>query len=159
MRESDNLALQGGLVALDPLRYEAQPAGITTDASGKPWFAELDAGNPGWRIGTARGSGYDEYPLAPCAPRPPASTCSGVNSGTGVTDVAVAHDGSIWSTNQLRNEVGRLDVAARTFTNYSLTSIDSRLAGGQARAISVAPDGTLWVAEYVASAWRARTRS
>ena len=55
MTDSDNLALQGGLVALDPLRYEAQPAGITTDASGTPWFAESDAGNPGWRIGTGRG--------------------------------------------------------------------------------------------------------
>lgn len=146
--ESDNLALQGGLVALDRLRYEARPAGITTDPSGKPWFAESDAGNPGWRIATSRGLGYDEYRIAPCAPSPPASTCSGVNSGVGATDVAVAHDGSIWFTNQLRNEVGRLDPAGSTFTNYSLTMIDPRLAGGQPRAISVAPDGTLWVVEY-----------
>ena len=145
--ESDNLALQGGLVALDPLRYEARPAGIATDASGKPWFAESDAGNPGWRIATSRGLGYDEYLIEPCAPRP-ASTCSGSNVGIGASDVAVAHDGSVWFTNQLRNEVGRLDVAARTFTNYSLTGIDPRLAGGQPRAISVAPDGTLWVAQY-----------
>jgi streptogramin lyase len=142
--ESDNLALQGGLVALDPLRYEARPAGITTDANGKPWFAESDAGNPGWRIGTSRGLGYDEYLATPCAlPQP----CSGSNTGTGLTDVAVAHDGSIWFTNQLRNEIGRLDPLARTFTNYSLTAIDARLVGGLPRAISVAQDGTLWVVE------------
>jgi streptogramin lyase len=141
--ESENLALQGGLVALDGSRYEARPAGITTDPSGKPWFAESDAGNPGWRIATSRGLGYEEYLITPCAGSP----CSGSLTGTGPTDVAVAHDGSIWFTNQLRNEVGRLDVAARTFTNYSLTAIDAGLAGGQPRAISVAPDGTLWVAE------------
>jgi hypothetical protein len=47
----------------------------------------------------------------------------------------------------MRNEVGRLDTAGGTFTNYSLPAIDSGLAGGQARAISVAQDGTLWVAE------------
>lgn len=144
--ESENLALQGGLVALDGLRYEARPAGITTDPSGKPWFAESDAGNPGWRIATSRGLGYDEYLITPCAPRP--AVCSGSNTGVGATDVAVAQDGSIWFTNQLRNEVGRLDVVARTFTNYSLVAIDARLAGGVPRAISVAPDGTLWVAEY-----------
>jgi hypothetical protein len=137
VRESDNLALQGGLVALDPLRYEAQPAGITTDASGTPWFAESDAGNPGWRIATSRGLGYDEYQITPCAFRP-AATCSGQNSGIGVTDVAVAHDGSVWFTNQLRNEVGRLDVAARTFTNYSLPASTRDLpAASRARSASL----------------------
>ena len=101
--------------------------------------------------------GYAEYPITPCAPRP--LTCSGSNTGVGPTDVAVAHDGSVWFTNQLRNEVGRLDVAARTFTNYSLPAIDAGLAGGLSRAISVAPDGTLWLAQYGGFSFPTRTRS
>ncbi|HYV15606.1 MAG TPA: hypothetical protein VE972_06270 [Conexibacter sp.] len=142
--ESDNIALQNHRVTLDPARYPAQPQGITVDAAGKPWFAEANAGSPGYRIATANGLGYDEYLLAPCSGSP----CSGSNTGTGPTDVAVAKDGSIWFTNQLKNEVGRLDAAGHTFTNYSLPAIDPGLAGGQARAISAAPDGTLWVVEY-----------
>lgn len=141
--ELSNIALQGGASVLDPLRYDAKPNGITTDPSGRPWFAEAEPGNPGYRIATPRGVDYDEYLVQPCAGSP----CSGSFTGTGITDVAVAQDGSIWFTNQLRNEVGRLDLVNRTFTNYSLPGIDPGLAGGQARAISVAPDGTLWIAE------------
>ena len=74
--------------------------------------------------------------------------CSGSFTGTGPTDVAVAHDGTIWFTNQLKNEVGRLDAGGGTFTNYSLPGIDNGLTNGLARAITVAQDGTLWVAEY-----------
>jgi hypothetical protein len=74
--------------------------------------------------------------------------CSGSYTGTGPTDVAIARDGAIWFTNQLHNEVGRLDPSGATFTNYSLPAIDSGLVNGQARAITVAQDGTLWVAEY-----------
>jgi hypothetical protein len=125
-----NIALQGGRVTLDPLRYDAKPNGITVDAAGRPWFAEADPGNPGWRIATPRGSDCDEYLVQPCAP---ASPCSGSYTGTGITDVAVAHDGSIWFTHQLRDEVGRLDVVNRTLTTYSLAGIDARLVGGQAR--------------------------
>lgn len=143
--ESENLALQGGLTTLNPLRYDAKPAGITTDADGNPWFAESDPGNPGYRIAKGVGSGYQEYLIQPCGPGSP---CSGSFTGTGPTDVAVAQDGSVWFTNQLKNEVGRLDPFNNTFTNYSLPGIDPGLAGGQARAITAAPDGTLWVAEY-----------
>jgi streptogramin lyase len=142
--ESDNIALQGGATTLNPLRYDSKPAGITTAADGTPWFAESDPGNPGYRIARGSGKGYVEYPIMPCWGTP----CSGSYTGTGPTDVAVAQDGSIWFTNQLHNEIGRLDPAGGTFTNYSLPAIDSGLANGQARAIAAAQDGTLWVAEY-----------
>jgi streptogramin lyase len=144
VNESENIALQGGATSLNSLRYDSKPAGITTAADGTPWFAESDPGNPGYRIARGNGSGYVEYPIMPCWGTP----CSGSYTGTGPTDVAVARDGSIWFTNQLHNEVGRLDTSAGTFTNYSLPAIDAGLLNGQARAISVAQDGTLWVAEY-----------
>jgi len=142
--ESENIALQGGATTLNSLRYDSKPAGIATAPDGTPWFAESDPGNPGYRIARGSGSGYVEYPIMPCWGTP----CSGSYTGTGPTDVAVAQDGSIWFTNQLHNEVGRLDTAAGTFTNYSLPAIDPGLANGQARAIATAQDGTLWVAEF-----------
>jgi streptogramin lyase len=143
--ELSNIAFQSTDMVLNGQRYDPKPAGIAIDALGNPWFAESDPGNPGWRIATPRGTDYSEYRIEPCSP---VVTCSGSFTGTGPTDVAIAHDGSIWFTNQLRNEVGRLDPVGGTFTNYSLPAIDAGLAGGQARAISVAVDGTLWVVEY-----------
>ncbi|HST41086.1 MAG TPA: hypothetical protein VLK58_16345 [Conexibacter sp.] len=143
--ELSNIALQDGRTSLDSARYDAQPAGITLDPSGRPWFAESDSGLPGWRIATPRGSDYDEYLITPCALVAP---CSGSYTGTGPTDVAVAPDGAIWFTNQLRNELGRLDVANGTFTAYSLPAVDRNLTGGRPMAISAAPDGTLWLAQY-----------
>lgn len=145
--ELANIALQGGARTLSPTRYDAKPSGIAVDADGKPWFAESDPGNPGWRIGTPRGGGpdYDEYLVTPCAPRAP---CSGSFTGTGITDVAVAADRSIWFTNELRNEFGRLDVANATFTSYSLPAVDPAFTGGRPMAIAAAPDGTLWLAQY-----------
>jgi streptogramin lyase len=142
--ESQGIALQNG-GTFDGSRYDSKPAGITTDPSGSPWFAEAEPGLPGYRIARGNGTGYSEYLITPCAPT---GACSGSNTGTGPTDVAVAHDGSIWFTNQLKNEVGRLDTAAGTFTHYSLPAIDSGLANGEARAITTAQDGTLWVAEF-----------
>ncbi len=142
VNESEGIALQAG-ESFD-LRYDPKPTGITTDANGVPWFAESNPGNPGYRIARGNGSGYAEYLITPCASTGP---CSGADTGTGPTDVAAAHDGTIWFTNQLKNEVGRLDPTGGTFTNYSLPTIDPLLANGQARAISVAQDGTLWVAE------------
>lgn len=144
VHESENIAMQGGATTLSSLRYDAKPAGITTAPDGTPWFVESDPGNPGYRVARGNGGGYVEYPIQPCLGTP----CSGSYTGTGPTDVAVALDGSIWFTNQLHNEVGRLDPTGGTFTNYSLPAIDPGLANGQARAISVAQDGTLWVAEY-----------
>jgi len=152
--ESDNIALHNGQTSLNSLRYDSKPAGITTAPDGTPWFVESDPGNPGYRIARASGRGYVEYPIQPCVGTP----CSGSYTGTGPTDVAVALDGSIWFTNQLHNEVGRLDTNAGTFTNYSLPAIDAGLAKGQARAISVAQDGTLWVAEYGGISYAKRQR-
>ncbi len=145
--EQENIALQGHGPPLNSERYDAQPQGITTDSSGNPWFSEANPGLPGYRIATAPSSGgaYSEYLITPCQATSP---CSGSYTGTGPTDVAVAPDGSIWFTNQLKNEVGRLNVSEGTFTNYSLPAIDPGLAAGQARAITLAPDGTLWVAEF-----------
>lgn len=146
--ELSNIALQGGATSLVSARYDAKPSGIAVDADGRPWFAQSSPGLPGWRIATPRGGGgpdYDEYLVTPCAP---ASPCSGSHTGTGVTDVAVAPDGSVWFTNELRNELGRLDARAGTFTSYALPAIDGALAGGRPVAISTAPDGTLWLAQY-----------
>jgi hypothetical protein len=142
--ESENIALQGGATTLSPTRYDARPAGIAIDAHGAPWFAEADPGLPGYRIARGSGTGYNEYLITPCAPVDP---CSGSYTGTGPSDVAVAHDGSVWFTNQLKNQVGRLDAGQSQFSNYSLAAIDAGLANGQPRAISVAPDGTLWIAQ------------
>ncbi|MDW5598514.1 hypothetical protein VSS74_29405 [Conexibacter stalactiti] len=146
--ELSNIALQDNRRSLDSARYDAKPTGIALDPSGRPWFAESDPGLPGWRIATPRGGGgpdYDEYLITPCAPGSP---CSGSYTGTGATDVALAPDGAIWFTNQLRNELGRLDVAGGVFTAYSLPAIDAGFRGGRPIAISAAPDGTLWLAQY-----------
>jgi streptogramin lyase len=143
--ERDNLAIQTGTTLVSS-RYDARPAGITTDSLGTPWFAEAEAGLPGYRVATTSGArGYTEYLITPCGP--PGAACSGTPSGTGITDVAVARDGAIWFTNQLKNQVGRL-VPGQTVTSYSLPAIDAGLVAGEVRAISVAPDGTMWVAEY-----------
>ena len=91
------------------------------------------------------GPDYDEYLITPCAPGSP---CSGSFTDFRPDRLAVAPDGSIWFTNQLRNELGRLDVANGTFTAYSLLAVDRNFTGGPPRAISAAPDGTLWLAQY-----------
>lgn len=140
--ELPNIAAPG--LPGDTTRLGVKPAGIALDASGRPWFSEAEVTFNGWRIATVRGGAYEEYEVKPCAAGSP---CSGSNTGTGITDVTVAQDGSVWFTNQLRNEVGRFDYATRTFTTYSLPAIDAGLANGQARAIATAPDGSLWVAE------------
>jgi streptogramin lyase len=131
---------------VDESRFDARSAGVTIGKDGAPWFAESSAGFPGYRL--ARGSGglYQEYQVKPCEPTP--LTCSGSNTGTGVLSVTTAADGSIWFTNVLKNSFGRFDPGSSTFTQYSLTSIDPALAEGQPRSIRVAPDGTLWLAEF-----------
>ena len=146
MNESENIALQGGAsrstrCATTPSR----PASPST-RNGRPWFAESDPGNPGWRIATRQtASDYAEYLVTPCAP---VSPCSGSFTGTGITDVAVAQDGSIWFTNQLRNEVGRLDLdGGPSRTTACRRSTAASPAARRARSRR-APDGTLWVAQY-----------
>lgn len=147
LAEGPNVAAQNGQTQLDSLRYAAQPMGIAVDAHGLPWFAESDAGNPGYRIGTYSGSGssYSEYLVQPCEGTNP---CSGSFTGQGITDVAVAPDGKIWFTNYLNRKIGSFDPATQTFTQFTVASIDPYLAGGAPRSIVAAPDGTLWVLNF-----------
>jgi sugar lactone lactonase YvrE len=142
VNELPNIA-QG--VAFDRNRLYVYPAGIALDADGRPWFAESGVTFNAWRIATASNGAYQEYEVKPCSLGSP---CSGSNTGTGITDVAVAQDGSIWFTNELRNEVGRFDSRTQLFTSYSLPAIDPGLASGDPRQIAVAPDGSLWVVEW-----------
>jgi streptogramin lyase len=128
-------------------RYDARPAGVTIGKKdGLPWFAESNAGFPGYRLARATGGLYEEYQVKPCAPEP--MTCSGSNTGTGPLSVASDLDGNIWFTNVLKNSFGKFDPLTSTFTQYSLPAIDPDLAGGEPRSIRVAPDGTLWLAQF-----------
>lgn len=129
----------------DSTRYDAKPAGVTIGKDGAPWFAEENPGNPGYRLARAAGGLYQEYQVKPCAAVPP---CSGSNTGTGVLSVTTAPDGSIWFTNVLKNSFGKFDPATSTFTQYSLAAIDPDLFEGEPRSIRIAPDGTLWLAEF-----------
>jgi streptogramin lyase len=131
----------------NPSRYDARPAGVTIGAKdGLPWFAESNAGFPGYRLARATGGLYEEYQVKPCAPEP--MTCSGSNTGTGPLSVASDLDGNIWFTNVLKNSFGKFDPLTATFTQYSLPAIDPDLVGGEPRSIRVAPDGTLWLAQF-----------
>jgi streptogramin lyase len=133
-------------VPADSGRYDARPAGVTIGKKdGLPWFAESNAGFPGYRLARATGGLYEEYQVKPCAPTPP---CSGSNTGTGPLSVAGALDGTIWFTNVLKNSFGKFDPVTSTFTQYSLPAIDPALTGGEPRSIRLAPDGTLWLAQF-----------
>jgi len=145
LNELPDLWHQSG-VPEDSSRYDAKPAGVTIGKDGFPWFAEETAGFPGYRLAKAVGDQYLEYQVKPCEPKP--LTCSGSNTGTGVLSVTTAPDGSIWFTNVLKNSFGKFDPVNSTFTQYSLTSVDPDLAGGEPRSIRVAPDGTLWLAQF-----------
>ncbi|MDO9354245.1 MAG: hypothetical protein Q7T55_11145, partial [Solirubrobacteraceae bacterium] len=142
--ELPNLAVRPPSTTIDSLRYDAQPKGIVADGAGGAWFAQASPGNPGWRVARAHGTAYDEYQVTPCKPMPP---CSGSYTGTGITDVALAKDGSVWFTNELDNTVGRLDTGPGTFTQYAMTAIDPSFGNSKPRAIRLAPDGALWVAQ------------
>lgn len=86
LSELPNLAMQTGV--FDGTRYDAKPRGIAVSASGQPWFAEYEAGNPGYRLGTTGGaSGYTEYTLA----------AMGIGAGTPRT-IRKAPDGKLWFT-------------------------------------------------------------
>jgi streptogramin lyase len=142
--EGPNVAIQDGATALSSSRYDAQPSGIAVDAAGRPWFVEENAGLPGYRVATYGGSGshYDEYLISPCEGT---TYCSGASGGQGLTDVAIAPDGGIWFTNYLNKKFGRFDPATHQMAQYTLTSIDPTLAGGQPWHITAAPDGTMWL--------------
>ena len=147
LNELPNLADQTPI--RDGSRFDAKPTGITITNDGDVWFTEANPGNPGYRIAKALPAGtsgsYQEFQL-PCVEG--ASPCSGSNTGTGPVSIAATPNGDLWYTNQLNNSVGHLDLENRRFTEYPLATIDGALAGGQPRAIRVAPDGTLWVAEF-----------
>jgi streptogramin lyase len=141
LNELGNLAFQTG--SLSSLRYDAKPKGITVAPDGTPWFAEADAGNPGYRIGHANGSVYTEY-SGPCFG---ASPCSGSFTGEGITDVAMGKDNSVWYVNNISKAVGQL-VPGGTMTEYRLNDMSPGLGAGSPKAITAAGDGSLWVAVF-----------
>jgi streptogramin lyase len=143
VHELPNLAIQNGGEPVEPefsFRYDPEPSGITTDLSGKPWFAE-ESGDSGWRIGTAPAGGttgpYTEYEL---------ESCPTLDGCIAPTDTAIAPDGSVWYTTT-NNEVGRLNSTHTEFQNFSMASIDPAFAERKAERITAAPDGTIWVSE------------
>lgn len=146
--EGPNIAIQGDNTALNSLRYDAKPSGITVGPDGRPWFVEEDPGNPGYRIGTYGGTGstYEEYLVTPCEA---VSPCSGSYSGSGLTDLAFAGDGGLWFTNVLNHKFGRFDPDTHQMVQYTMASIG--LGGGDPRSMTAAPDGTVWMTSYQTS--------
>lgn len=146
LSEGPNIATQFGNVALNSLRYDAKPDGVTVDASGIPWFAEADPGNAGYRIAryTPGTDHYDEWSL-PCGPGSP---CSGSYTGTGARDVAVDSHGAVWYTNEIQKSFGRFNPVSSQFEQYTIVSVDPTLAGGTPRQLAAAPDGTIWMTVY-----------
>jgi hypothetical protein len=143
--EGPNIALQNGNTTINGLRYSARPAGVTVDATGRPWFVEEDPGNPGYRIANwpGVGSDYQEYLVSPCEGTSP---CSGSFTGTGLTDLAIAPDGGVWFTNVLNHKFGRFDPNSHTMVQYTMASLG--LSGGDPRQMTAAPDGTVWMSSY-----------
>ena len=124
-------------------RFDAQPRGITVAADGSPWFAEASPGNPGYRIGHVSGANsYVEY-SAPCGAGSP---CSGSNTGTGLTDVAVDPSGAIWYTNELKRVITKM-IPGVTQTEYPLSGLGGvALGAGTPRSIATGADGYIWAA-------------
>lgn len=141
--EGPNIAIQNGQSGLSPTRYDARPDGIAVSAAGQPWFVESAAGSPGYRVATYTGGlSYQEYDIKPCALM---GACSGVNAGSALRDVTVAHDGTVWFTNELKKTFGRFDPVTLQISQFTLSPIDPTLANGVPRAITTAPDGTIWL--------------
>ena len=63
------------------------PKGIDVAPDGTPWFVEANAGNPGYRIGTARATVHEEWRLLP---RPSLGLVRRVEA---LTDIVVARTG------------------------------------------------------------------
>ena len=138
--EHVNIAMQTG--TWDGNRYDSKPRGISVDSAGIPWFVESEVGNPGYRIARSNGSnGYLEY--RPC---PTMALCSGSFTGTGLTDTAIADDGAVWYTNEIKKSIGRFNPADATYEEFPLANIGTGLGQGTPRAIRKGPDGTLWIA-------------
>jgi hypothetical protein len=137
--EQVNIAQQTGV--WDGSRYDAKPKNVAVLADGTPWFVEADAGNPGYRLATPGGSGYQEY--RPC---PTAANCSGLLSGDGLTDIAVGGDGMLWYTNEAKKTVGRFDPVSKTYTEFALATMGPALAVTRPFALTSGPDGSVWLA-------------
>jgi streptogramin lyase len=144
IHELPNLAIQNGGAPVEPefsFRFDPEPSGITVDPSGKPWFAE-ESTDSGFRLGTAPSNGatgpYTEYEL---------ESCPALDGCIAPTDAAVAPDGSVWYTNT-NNQIGRLNATHTEFESFSMASIDPALSEGEAKRITAAPDGTIWVSEF-----------
>jgi hypothetical protein len=142
--EGPNVAIQNGNTTLNSLRYDAKPSGITIGQDGRPWFVEEDPGNPGYRIASYSGTGssYAEWSVTPCEGTTP---CSGSYTGTGLTDVTTAPDGTLWFTNYDNRKLGRFEPGTQQMTQFTMASISPTLAAGKPRQITAAPDGTLWM--------------
>jgi streptogramin lyase len=139
-----NLAIQHGGEPVEPefsFRFDPKPSGITVDPSGDPWFAE-ESTDTGFRLGTAPANGqtgpYTEYEL---------ESCPALDGCIAPTDAAIAPDGSVWYTNT-DNQIGRLNATHTEFESFSMASIDPALSEGEAKRITAAPDGTIWVSEF-----------
>jgi len=130
-----NLALQTG--SWDGTRYDAKVKGVAVAPDGRPWFTENAPTNNGYRIGSGVGP-YQEF--RPC---PTAALCSeGRTVPSGLNDIEVAADGTVWYTNDIKNAIGRFVPGTNAYTEFALSSFG--LAGGSPRSIRKAPDGTLW---------------
>ena len=144
--EGPNIAIQNGNVALNSQRYDARPSGIAVTPLGQPWFVQENPGLPGYRIATyTGGNSYQEYLAAPCQPTEP---CSGSYTGTGLSDVALAPDGGVWFTNELKKTFGRFDPVTLDIQQYAIASVDPTLASGTPRRLTTAPDGTIWMTVF-----------
>ncbi|MDA0179114.1 hypothetical protein OJ997_02310 [Solirubrobacter phytolaccae] len=121
------------------IRFDALPRGVTVAPDGTPWFTQANPGNAGYRVAKVTGGSYVEYD-APCGAGSP---CSGSHTGTGLTDVAVAPDGAVWYTNELKRAVTRM-VPGASQVEYPLDAMG--LVGGIPRSIAVGADGGLWLA-------------
>lgn len=143
--EGPNIAVQNGNVLINSPRFDAKPSGIAVTPLGQPWFAEEDPGNAGYRIGTyTGGNSYTEF-QPPCDA---VSPCSGSYTGTGLRDVAIAPDGGVWFTNELRKRFGRLDPNSQQVQEFALSTVSPTLASGTPRMLTSAPDGTIWMTVY-----------
>ena len=125
-------------------RYDAKPKGIAIAPDGKPWFAEADAGNPGYRLGTTGGASSATLEYRPC---PTAALCSGSFTGTGLSDVAVAADGTVWYTNEIKKTIGRFVPGEHDLLRSSRWQTSTpRSASARRARCARRPDGAIWAA-------------
>jgi virginiamycin B lyase len=135
------LLLPAAALAIDefPLPNAASgPAGITTGPDGAVWFTEeqpgptAPGGSGGNRIGRITTSGaITEVPIPTTSAQP--------------AEITTGPDGAIWFTEFGKSQIGRLDPATNSITEYPV------LLGSGPDGITVGPDGALWFTEFQAS--------